>query len=153
MVSWQERYAELVEYKKREGDCDVPQKNHGKLGGWVSKQRQLKKKGKLSADQQQKLEKLGFNFQIFKRRHGSSNSGGAVPPTDAACDDAADGNNDGVDGSAIDLTPGDDDDDSPGQVGIFRRLRSHAQNCAPQNSEVSRRRGSLVLFDLIRCQP
>ena len=63
MVAWLERYAELVEYKETEGDCDVPQRQ-GALGKWVSEQRKRKKNGKLPVHQQQKLEELGFNFQI-----------------------------------------------------------------------------------------
>jgi len=59
---WEERYSELLCYKERYGNCDVPQRwpeNQG-LGIWVSNQRQAKKKGKLSQERIRRLENIGF---------------------------------------------------------------------------------------------
>ena len=39
-VFWNERYEELVIFKKEHGNCKVPQRSSGKLGRWVDNQRQ-----------------------------------------------------------------------------------------------------------------
>ena len=89
---WYEKYLMLEEYKKKHGNCLVPQSyaiDDVKLGRWVTDQRQLYKKGKLTADRRAMLEAeaLGFswdpladqwerNFALleqFKEREGHSN--------------------------------------------------------------------------------
>ena len=62
-ADWEEGYAHLVTYKKREGHCLVPQdyKEDGyPLGQWVSKQRIAKKKNLLAPDRIERLDALGF---------------------------------------------------------------------------------------------
>ncbi len=61
-IKWQEKYQELVSFKKQHGHARVPQyyKTNPKLGDWVSKQRRSKTIGKLSKDRTKKLNELGF---------------------------------------------------------------------------------------------
>ena len=69
---WDKRYEELVEYKKKHGDCKVPQhfSENRALGKWVAKQREqykLKKKGRhsfLTPDREEKLNNIGFLWQV-----------------------------------------------------------------------------------------
>jgi len=69
---WEQRFQELLEYKEKHGDCKVPQnlRDNKALGKWVAKQReQYKRKQKgqhsfLSADRQEKLEKVGFAWSV-----------------------------------------------------------------------------------------
>lgn len=65
-AKWEEKYDELVNYKKEFGNCEVPShwKGNPKLGAWVSKQRDNFKKGKLSEERVKKLKKLGFKWEI-----------------------------------------------------------------------------------------
>jgi hypothetical protein len=62
--AWSERFDELVQYKAKHGDCNVPARwpdNRG-LGVWVSNQRQLKKQGKLEPERERMLNEIGFNW-------------------------------------------------------------------------------------------
>jgi hypothetical protein len=66
--TWEIMFAELIEFKKFHGHCNVPSrwtKNH-KLGHWVAFQRHLKKRGKLAEERFVRLEKLGLTFSILK---------------------------------------------------------------------------------------
>lgn len=56
---WIEQYEELVAYQDTHGHNMVPAA-FGKLGRWVSRQRQEYKKGKLSAERIKELEKIDF---------------------------------------------------------------------------------------------
>ena len=62
MASWEERFDELLAYKKTHGDCNVPQhwKENKQLGKWVNTQRTQLKRGKLSAERKAKLDSIGF---------------------------------------------------------------------------------------------
>ena len=62
-VKWKERYDELVTYREKNGDFNVPQKQ-GALGIWVNNQRTKYKKGKLSPGRASLLEAIGFNWGI-----------------------------------------------------------------------------------------
>lgn len=66
-AAWEIKFSELVEwveregrrgYGRREGAC-VPIAS-GDLGVWVAKQRQLRRKGKLSLDRERRLNDVGF---------------------------------------------------------------------------------------------
>jgi hypothetical protein len=64
-ATWDETYALLQQFKKREGHCKVPRlhiEDEATLGTWVSNQRQLKTKEKLDPDKQKRLEEIGFNW-------------------------------------------------------------------------------------------
>jgi hypothetical protein len=64
---WEARYGELVAYKERFGDSRVPHgwEENPQLGRWVDKQRQQRKKGKVEAGRLQRLEELGFVWDLF----------------------------------------------------------------------------------------
>ena len=72
--SWEERFAELMEFKKKFGHTIVPQCS-SQLGEWVHSQRKnykLLKKGKivggLTADRVKKLSEVGFVFDLVAYR-------------------------------------------------------------------------------------
>jgi len=58
-VKWSERYAELVEWRRREGHACVP-KAAGVLGRWVARQRELKKKQQLQPEREAQLNEVGM---------------------------------------------------------------------------------------------
>lgn len=59
---WQQRYKELQAYKRRYKDCRVPAhwKNNPGLAKWVTKQRSLKRIGKLLSSRKKLLDDIGF---------------------------------------------------------------------------------------------
>ena len=59
---WQQRIKELIEFKKKYGHCNVPQRYKGNIsfGHWIGTVRQLKKYGKLPKEDINKLNSLGF---------------------------------------------------------------------------------------------
>jgi hypothetical protein len=67
---WNDRYEEMVKYKRQKGDCNVPcqYKANKKLGMWVSQQRQMYKREKLSEERKSMLEKVGFKWEICRGR-------------------------------------------------------------------------------------
>ena len=67
--AWNEKFSMLLEYKSEHGTLDVPQST-GSLGTWVAKQRQLKKKGKLPTEREQRLVDIGFIWESPNRRPG-----------------------------------------------------------------------------------
>jgi hypothetical protein len=60
-------YAQLTEFFRKSGHCDVPELwlAAPELPQWVNRQRALKGRGKLSAEQEKKLDDLGFSWAIF----------------------------------------------------------------------------------------
>lgn len=58
-VLWERRFTDLRAWKDNHGDCNVP-KAEGKLGRWVVRQRELRKKGKLEGARAARLDALGF---------------------------------------------------------------------------------------------
>jgi len=67
--SWEVRYAELLTFKEEHGHCDVSVRNpdNPSLGLWVANQRSNKKRGKLTLEQVQLLDEVGFSW---KRKSG-----------------------------------------------------------------------------------
>jgi hypothetical protein len=64
-ATWDETYALLQQFKKREGHCNVPRshtEDEANLGVWVNNQRQLKTKEKFDPDRQKRLEEIGFKW-------------------------------------------------------------------------------------------
>ncbi|KAL3800305.1 hypothetical protein HJC23_003601 [Cyclotella cryptica] len=98
-TGWMKNYNSLIQYWKKNGDCNVPQKyqdeNKINLGVWVNKQRMERRKlernktSSLSPMRLAKLDALGFNWGkekgqaswdakykeicAFKRKHGHCN--------------------------------------------------------------------------------
>ena len=60
-VPWETRFKELVQYKAKHGDCNVPQRQ-GQLGWWAVTQRQSYRKGELSQDRINHLNGIGFDW-------------------------------------------------------------------------------------------
>jgi hypothetical protein len=60
---WEDMFALLQTYVKREGHCNVPvshKEDGASLGAWVQRQRRSKKKGGISVDKVRQLERIGF---------------------------------------------------------------------------------------------
>jgi superfamily II DNA or RNA helicase len=86
---WEKRYAELVRYRERFGNCEVPHlwPENRPLGHWTSIQRRRQAQGRLEAERFQRLNALGFvwspaqklwekryaELQAFKAQHGHCN--------------------------------------------------------------------------------
>ena len=66
---WGEAFQELQAYKDEHGDTLVPRRHQTatgyNLGGWVNKQRVAKRKGRLNQEQVDRLEELGFVWDVF----------------------------------------------------------------------------------------
>jgi hypothetical protein len=60
-------FGRLAEYKQQHGDCSVPRSySDMRFARWITKQRALKKAGKLEAARIQRLEELGFVWKVRK---------------------------------------------------------------------------------------
>jgi len=72
-VGWDERFKQLKEYKEQNGHCRVPQKYKAntQLGNWVNNQRRAYKKGKISSEQKDLLEGIGFVWELPRGRRRS----------------------------------------------------------------------------------
>jgi hypothetical protein len=59
---WEDMFARLVEFKKANGHCVVPQywREDRRLGKWVNTQRTHFKRGKLKPGRVQQLDAVGF---------------------------------------------------------------------------------------------
>jgi len=67
---WEQMFCLFREYKQRNGDCNVPRsysEDGANLGRWLSFQRELKKKGKMDASREERLEKLGVVWEPRKK--------------------------------------------------------------------------------------
>jgi superfamily II DNA or RNA helicase len=62
---WEEMYSTLERYRKRHGDCNVPQgwEENPSLGSWVATQRTLKRDSKLTEERIRRLAKLKFVWE------------------------------------------------------------------------------------------
>lgn len=69
--SWDDRYQDLIEYKAKHGDCNVPcaYEEKLKLGRFVNNMRKEKANGDLSQERIDLLERIGFQWAI--RRAGT----------------------------------------------------------------------------------
>jgi len=83
-VPWESRFNQLVEYKKKHGDCLVPigYKGNSQLANWVSTQRQeykIKNDGKpsrLTPERIQRLNEIGF---VWEAQRGGSRAKNKKP--------------------------------------------------------------------------
>ena len=62
-VPWETRLEELINYKAKHGECNVPQKQ-GKLGTWVGSQRTAYRAGSLLQDRIDRLDSIGFKWSL-----------------------------------------------------------------------------------------
>ena len=85
-VSWDERLAELAQYKHVHGNCNVPQQyeQNKALGKWVAKQREhyrsreQGKKSSLSDERVKQLEDIGFTWTINQSKRDKAAEGAAT---------------------------------------------------------------------------
>ena len=86
---WDEMYDRLLAFEKKHDHCTVPQEypDDPKLGSWVGKQRQMRRRGNLSKERIALLDKLGFIWNprdalwdemyerlcAFRKQHGHCN--------------------------------------------------------------------------------
>jgi superfamily II DNA or RNA helicase len=61
---WEARYGELCTFKEKHGDVNIPHDRSSELWRWVSTQRIFKKKGKLPVDKIQRLDEIGFVWDV-----------------------------------------------------------------------------------------
>jgi hypothetical protein len=63
---WNKQYEQLVEFKRKNGNCLVPKryKQDPFLGQWVLTQRKLYSKNKLRPDRKELLDELGFVWRV-----------------------------------------------------------------------------------------
>ncbi|KAL6057634.1 Helicase [Balamuthia mandrillaris] len=68
--AWEQRYLQLVDFYQRFGHCRVPSqwKENESLGFWVKTQRAAWKKGKITAERVEKLNKINFLWKVGKRK-------------------------------------------------------------------------------------
>ena len=95
---WEAQYQELVAFKEKYGHCNVPvlDPNNPRLGKWLHKQRQKRKRGAMSADVAARLDALGVVWDFrdswgerfeqlvaFKKRYGHCNPSTGDPDSGA----------------------------------------------------------------------
>ncbi|MEO6787687.1 MAG: helicase associated domain-containing protein, partial [Chthoniobacteraceae bacterium] len=66
---WEERFTQLLAFRERFGHTRVPAKwkENIPLGHWVAVQREFRRKGMLSATRIQRLEGLGFEWNLWEK--------------------------------------------------------------------------------------
>jgi len=69
-AAWKARFDELLRYKAKKGDCNVPAgwPENPPLGRWVNQQRFLRKAGTLRPQRQQCLDEINFAWHSDRRR-------------------------------------------------------------------------------------
>jgi superfamily II DNA or RNA helicase len=65
-AEWQASFDELLEYYETHGSCNVPYTwpQNPRLAHWVSRQRHLKRQKKLHPKREEKLKRIGFNWNF-----------------------------------------------------------------------------------------
>jgi superfamily II DNA or RNA helicase len=66
---WEQMFEELLHFKSSTGHCNVPLKypTNRKLGFWVNNNRKSKKKGRLSQQKIDQLERIGFEWERVQK--------------------------------------------------------------------------------------
>jgi uncharacterized protein YbgA (DUF1722 family) len=66
---WNQQHEKLVEFKRKNGHCMVPQsyEQDKSLGEWVSKQRKVHNKNKMRPDRKERLDQIGFAWNARAR--------------------------------------------------------------------------------------
>ena len=76
IIKWDTRYEALKKYEEEHGHTNAP-RSHPFLGDWVHAQRNRYKKGILSATWEEKLNQIGFVWDMFKFKGGDKSNGGS----------------------------------------------------------------------------
>merc|ERR1712032_1178206 len=71
---WEARFRELAVFMQEHGHCNIPRKYAGGLGMWVKNQRKKKKSQSLDADRNERLEELGFQWEVTRMLHDQSDA-------------------------------------------------------------------------------
>ena len=68
-AAWEDMFRELLDYKNRFGDCDVPRgwSENPALGEWCRTQRRAYSNSELSAEGIARLEEVGFVWSLYDR--------------------------------------------------------------------------------------
>ena len=66
---WEARFRELEMFKEEHGHCNVSKGYAGGLGIWTKNQRSKKRSQKLDADRIERLEELGFQWEVTRMMH------------------------------------------------------------------------------------
>jgi hypothetical protein len=63
---WHQQYEKLVEFKRKNGNCHVPQgyEKDVSLGNWVKTQRQIHSRNNLQLDRKELLDEIGFAWKF-----------------------------------------------------------------------------------------
>lgn len=66
VAGWEAMYTALAKYRKEHGDCLVSTRSpeHARLGNWVRTQRGRRRRGKLPQERIERLERLGFAWEV-----------------------------------------------------------------------------------------
>ena len=66
--AWETRFSELVRYKGKHGDCNVPRnwRDDKELARWVGTRRQDKKNTRIAPKREQRLTDLGFDWDVLE---------------------------------------------------------------------------------------
>ena len=66
-ATWEENFQALVDFKKAQGHCIVPQNSETEpvLASWVSVQRGTSRKGLMPPDRKRRLDELGFVWDVY----------------------------------------------------------------------------------------
>ena len=125
---WEQRYQELIDFKREHGHCKVP-RSAGSLGRWVSRQRDVFREGNFLDDRKERLEAIGFAWS-GQGQEGGEEEGGDFDEwietnsedvyddesdeTGYSSDESEDGSDDAndVDGSELIEVVGADSDDT-----------------------------------------
>ena len=69
-ATWEQMWSALPTFKEAHGHCRVPTEVAPKRGAarWVGKQRQLRNRGRLRKDRLERLESIGFVWEVKPRR-------------------------------------------------------------------------------------
>ena len=62
-ATWEQRFAELAAFRKREGHFGVPRAQYRLLATWLAGQRRLKASGRLSAERTRRLDEVGCPWE------------------------------------------------------------------------------------------
>ena len=68
---WEERFAELVAYKRAHGHCEIPTAwaENQALAKWVVNQRVFRKRGNLSPERISRLNSIDFQWKGRRQNH------------------------------------------------------------------------------------
>lgn len=64
-LPWDERFGELLSYKSKHGNLNIPRNYSNRLGEWVGTQRSINNIGELPSEKKLKLDEIGFLWEVW----------------------------------------------------------------------------------------